>query len=80
MTKNSHYHDKIKHIDVKHHFIQNIIVVGKIVVTKIHTSENPADMLTKPLPNVKFQHCLDLVGLHGVWRHGDEQLVEFELR
>lgn len=64
LTKNNRYHDKTKHIDVKHHFIRDIVVAGEIIVEKIHTSENPADMLTKPLPNTKFQHCLDLVGLY----------------
>jgi hypothetical protein len=27
-------------------------------VKKIHIDENPADMLTKPLSNTKFMHCL----------------------
>ena len=66
LTKNSRYHDKTKHIDVKRHFIRDIVTVGNVVVQKIHTSENPADMLTKPLPNTKFQHCLDLVGLYSI--------------
>ncbi|KAK7244251.1 hypothetical protein RIF29_39070 [Crotalaria pallida] len=64
LTKNSRYHDKTKHIDVKRHFIIDIVTVGEVVVEKIHTSENPADMLTKPLPNTKFHHCLDLGGLY----------------
>ena len=70
LIKNNRYHDKTKPIDVRYHFIREIVVVvGKVVVEKIHTSENPADMLSKPLPNAKFQHCLDLVGLYGVWKH-----------
>uniref|UniRef100_A0A2N9EER7 CCHC-type domain-containing protein n=1 Tax=Fagus sylvatica TaxID=28930 RepID=A0A2N9EER7_FAGSY len=28
---------------------------------KVHTSENAADMLTKPITTSKFKHCLDLV-------------------
>nr|KYP53356.1 Retrovirus-related Pol polyprotein from transposon TNT 1-94 [Cajanus cajan] len=64
LTKNSRYHDKTKHIDVKHHFIRDIVTIGEVLLQKVHTSENPADMLTKPLPNAKFQHCLGLVGLY----------------
>ena len=30
---------------------------------KVHTSENPTDMLNKPLPITKFEHCLDLVSI-----------------
>ena len=54
LTKNSRYYDKTKYIDVKHHFIRDIVAVGKVVVTKIHASKNSVDMLTEPLPNVKF--------------------------
>jgi len=35
-------------------------------VKKVHTSENPVDMLTKPLPIAKFEHCLGLVGVHNM--------------
>jgi len=66
LTKNNRYHDKTKHINIKHHFIRDVVVVGEIMVEKIHTSENPADMLTKPLPITKFEHCLDLVGLYSI--------------
>jgi hypothetical protein len=34
-------------------------------VDKIHTNENHADMLIKPLSNTTFKHCLDLVGIRG---------------
>jgi len=66
LTKNNRYHDKTKHINIKHHFIIGVVVVGEIMVEKIHTSENPTDMLTKPLPITKFEHCLDLVGLYNI--------------
>ena len=66
MTKNDTYHSKTKHISVKYHYVRDIIVAGEIVVKKVHTSENPADMLIKPLPITKFEHCLDLVGVHSM--------------
>ncbi|XP_059294597.1 secreted RxLR effector protein 161-like [Lycium ferocissimum] len=40
-----------------------LFVAGEIVVKKFHTSENSADMFTKPLAITKFKHCLDLVGV-----------------
>jgi len=64
LTKNNSYQDKTKHINIKHHFIRDVVVVGEIIVEKIRTSENPADMLTKSLPITKFEHCFDLVGLY----------------
>ena len=59
------YQFKTKHIDIKYHLIRDIVTEGKIKVDKIHTDENPVDMLTKPLSNTKFKHCLDSVGVRG---------------
>jgi hypothetical protein len=65
LTKNDMYQFKTKHIDIKYHFIRDIVVECKIKVNKIYTDEYPADMLTKLLSNTKFKHCLDLVGVCG---------------
>ena len=66
LTKNDAYHSKTKRISVKYHYVIDTVATGEIVVKKIHTSENPADMLTKPLPISKFKHCLDLVSIHSI--------------
>lgn len=34
---------------------------GEVELEKISTQDNPADMLTKPVPRLKFQHGLDQV-------------------
>jgi hypothetical protein len=65
LTKNDMFQFKTKHIDIKYHFIRDVVAEGKIIVEKVHTDENPADMLTKPLSNTKFKHCLNLVGIRG---------------
>ncbi|KAH9750404.1 hypothetical protein KPL71_013868 [Citrus sinensis] len=41
----------------------NKIRSGVINVIKIPTEVNPADMLTKPIPTVKFRNSLDLIGV-----------------
>jgi len=68
LTKNNIMHttSRPKHISIKCHHIKDTIVVGLIVVKKIHTLKNPAYMLTKPLSLAKFEHCLDLVGVHNI--------------
>jgi len=43
-----------------------LTAAGEIIVKKVHTSENLTNMLTKPLPIAKFEHCLDLVGVHSM--------------
>ena len=58
------FHDKTKHIDVRYHFVREIITRGDIVVSKVGTQDNPADMMTKSLPIAKFVHCSNyFVGL-----------------
>ena len=54
------YHKRTQHIDVRNHFIQEIKVIK---VKKIGTANNPADMMTKLVPSLKFEHCLDLLGV-----------------
>lgn len=61
LAKNQVYHARTKHIDVRYHFIREIIEEGGVVIQKIHTTENPADMLTKTVNSIKFEHCLNLI-------------------
>ncbi|KAG8480843.1 hypothetical protein CXB51_025300 [Gossypium anomalum] len=46
LTKDQMFHERTKHIDVRYHFVRDIIARGDIVVSKISTHENPADMMT----------------------------------
>ncbi|XP_026451201.1 GDSL esterase/lipase At2g42990-like [Papaver somniferum] len=49
-----------KHIDVRCHFIKDAVEEGKIAMLKVPTTDNPAEMLTKSAPSIKFKHCLEL--------------------
>ncbi|CAJ2674023.1 unnamed protein product [Trifolium pratense] len=55
------YHERTKHIDIRLHFVRDMIETKEIMVEKIASEENPADMFTKSLPRAKFKHCLDLI-------------------
>jgi hypothetical protein len=57
------FHERTKHIDIKYYFIRDVIEEGKLKVCKISTHDNPADMMTKPIPVSKFKLCLRLVCL-----------------
>ncbi|CAL9007073.1 unnamed protein product, partial [Prunus brigantina] len=49
LAKNQVHHARTKHIDVRFHFVREIIDEGDILLQKIGTADNPADMLTKPV-------------------------------
>ena len=63
LTKDQMFHERTMHIDIRYHFVREIIARSDIMVRKISTPDNPADMMTKTLPSAMFEHCLDLVGV-----------------
>ena len=56
------FHERTKHINVRYNFVREIIARGDIVVSKVGTQDNHADMMTKSLHKAKFMHCSNLVG------------------
>lgn len=55
LAKNNVFHERTKHIQIRFHFIRDVIAEGDLVVTKIDTQINPADILTKSVPVKKFE-------------------------
>ncbi|GJS54290.1 putative ribonuclease H-like domain-containing protein [Tanacetum coccineum] len=47
IVKNPVFHSKIKHIEIRHHFIRDSYEKKLIQVIKIHTDHNVVDLLTK---------------------------------
>ncbi|CAL1383145.1 unnamed protein product [Linum trigynum] len=60
LSKDQVQHERTNHIDVRYHFLRT---EKRIKVKKVDTTDNPADMFTKPVPHGKFQHCLDLLNV-----------------
>ena len=63
LAKNQVHHSRTKHIDVRFHFVREILDEGTILLKKIGTADNPADMLTKIVTRIKFEHCLSLINI-----------------
>ena len=61
LAKSQVYLVRTKHIDVKFHFVRKILDKGDIELKKIHTKENPIDMLIKIVTGVKSAHCKKLL-------------------
>ena len=57
LAKNHVYHAQTKHIQVRYHFICSALEDGTINLEKIHSSQNPADMLTKMATIDKVKLC-----------------------
>ena len=63
LGKNPTFHGRSKHIDVKYHWIRDVLDSKLIELEKIHTDDNGADMFTKALPRAKFETCCLVAGL-----------------
>ena len=63
LAKNPVFHVKTKHTDVKYHFIRDMLEDKLLELVKVHTDDNPADLLTKSLPPERFAHCQALMGV-----------------
>jgi len=49
-------HPNIKHIQVKFHYIRDLVEDGTASLTRVRSQDNTADILTKPLACSDFQH------------------------
>ena len=63
LTKDQMFHERTNHIDIKYHYVRHVVAQDKLKVCKISTHDNPADMMTKPVPVAKFELCSSLVGI-----------------
>jgi hypothetical protein len=63
LEKKTTFHSNTKHIHLRYHFIQYVLEDGNLKLEKIHTSQNPADMLTKVVTREKLSSCSVSVGI-----------------
>ena len=63
LSENLVFHDRSKHIDIKCHFIRDMVQRGAIRLHHIRTDEQVADILTKPLGKLKFLTFCEKLGV-----------------
>ena len=63
LGKNSIFHSRSKHIDVRYHWIRDVLEARLLELAKVHIDDNCADMMTKTLLKSKFETCCEIVGL-----------------
>jgi transposase InsO family protein len=57
------FHNRVKHLDVKYHWIRERVENGELIVKQIPTSGNVADVLTKALPGPRFYTLRSCLGV-----------------
>ncbi|GJZ92901.1 hypothetical protein Tco_0664966, partial [Tanacetum coccineum] len=63
LSRNAMFHERTKHINVRYHFIREIVESKEIKVAKIGTKDNAADAFTKVVPGPKFKYCMKILGV-----------------
>jgi hypothetical protein len=63
LAKNPIFHERSKHIWVRHHFIQGCLEEGSIKAGYMNTKNQLADLLTKPLGRIGFLHLCSKTGM-----------------
>ena len=63
LSKNPVVHDKSKHIEIKFHYIRDMVQRGAVELQYVAAEEQIADVLTKPLARVKFEYFIEILGV-----------------
>lgn len=63
---------RMKHIDVRHHFIREAVIEKHINIQWCPTEDQAADILTKALPRIKHEYFVQLLGMVPRLRGGVE--------
>lgn len=61
LSKHCVFHNRSKYIDLKYHFIINVVTQCLVNIDKVAIKDNLVTILTKILLTTKFYHCMNLV-------------------
>ena len=57
------FHDKSKHIEIKFHYIMDMVKRGEVNLQYMEMDKQIVDMLTKNLARVKFEYFRERLGV-----------------
>lgn len=79
LTKNDSNHGRMKHVDIKYHFVKDQVEKGEIAVKYCKTEEMIADILTKSLGKAQFVYLRNLMGVYGEKVCDQERVLKGDL-
>ena len=63
MSENPLFHDKSKHIEIKYHYVMDMVQRGAVKLQYVVMDEQIADLLRNPLAIVKFEYLKEKLGV-----------------
>ena len=63
ISKNLVQHSQTKHIEIRHHFIRELVEDGTLTLEFIHTDDQKDDLFTKPLDSKRFEFLCQNIGV-----------------
>jgi hypothetical protein len=63
LIENPVFHDRSKHIDMKYHYIRDLVKRKTVKLQYISTSEQVVDIMTKPFPLRQFVQLRGKIGV-----------------
>ena len=63
LSKDNKFHARTKHIDIRYHYIREVVEAGKVQMVYVPTSDNIVDIFTKALARPLFEKFRDMLGL-----------------
>jgi hypothetical protein len=63
LLENLVFHNKLKHNEIKYHYIKDMVQRKEVHVQYLSTHEQVANVFTKPLARMKFKYFHERLGL-----------------